>query len=234
MLEVHDLSVRYGPFMALDGIDISVNRGEIVGIIGPNGAGKSSLVRAIAGLVQPSAGRITLEGDDLAGLPPHVRIRRGISLVPEGRGLFPQMSVQENLLMGGYSLRDRGQVGRNLEHCYEMFPVLEERQRQFAGTLSGGQQQMLAISVGLMANPSFFILDEPSLGLAPVVIQDIGTALRRLRDSGLTVLLAEQNATLTCNVADRIYVIHSGVIRYHDTPERLFQNQEVVEAFLSV
>lgn len=234
MLEVRALTVRYGPFLALDGIDISVKRGEIVGIIGPNGAGKSSLVRSISGLVRPTSGWIMFENDDLGSLPAHARIRRGISLVPEGRGLFPQMSVEENLMMGGYSLDKRSRMGQNIERCFEMFPVLEERRRQFAGTLSGGQQQMLAISIGLMADPRLCILDEPSLGLAPIVIQDIGTALKRMRESGLTVLLAEQNATLTCNVADRIYVIHSGVVRYHDTPERLFQNREVVESFLSI
>lgn len=234
MLEVRALSVRYGPFLALDRIDVDVARGEIVGIIGPNGAGKSSLVRSIAGLVQPSSGRIVLNANDLAPLPPHARVHQGISLVPEGRGLFLQMSVEENLMMGGYSLRDRTRMSRNIERCFGMFPVLKERRRQFAGTLSGGQQQMLAISVGLMSDPTLCILDEPSLGLAPIVIQDIGTALKRMRESGLTVFLAEQNATLTYNVADQIYVIHSGVIRYHDTPERLFQNQEVVESFFSL
>lgn len=234
MLEVRGLSVRYGPFLALDGVDFEVKRGEIVGVIGPNGAGKSSLVRAIAGLVQPSAGRIMFETEDLKTLPAHVRIRRGISLVPEGRGLFPQMSVEENLMMGGYSLDSRSRAAKNIERCFTMFPMLKERRRQFAGTLSGGQQQMLAVSVGLMADPVMCMLDEPSLGLAPIVIQDIGVALKRMREEGLTVLLVEQNARLTCSVADRIYVVHSGRIRYHDTPEQLFKNPEVVESFLAV
>lgn len=234
MLEVRGLSVHYGPLLALDSVHFKVNRGEIVGVIGPNGAGKSSLVRAIAGLVQPSAGRIMFDADDLTELPPHVRIRRGISLVPEGRGLFAQMSVEENLMMGGYSLNSRSRMAENIERCFAMFPVLKERRRQFAGTLSGGQQQMLAVSVGLMADPVVCMLDEPSLGLAPIVIQDIETALKRMREGGLTVLLVEQNARLTCSVADRIYVVHSGRIRYHDTPERLFQNPEVVESFLAV
>ena len=234
MLEVGNLTVRYGPFMALDSVSIAVGRGKIVGVIGPNGAGKSSLMRAIAGLVKPAAGSILLDGNDLDGLPPHKRIRAGLSLVPEGRGLFAQMSVEENLMMGGYCLPDRARMATNMERYYEMFPMLRERRRQLAGTLSGGQQQMLAISVGLMAEPRLCILDEPSLGLAPIVIQEIGLALRKMREAGLTVLLAEQNATLTCGVADQIYVMHSGVIRFHDTPEHLFEKQEVVESFLSV
>ncbi len=234
MLEVTALTVRYGPFLALDSVDITVPKGQIVGIIGPNGAGKSSLVRSIAGLVRPASGVIKLDGEDMRRLPAHRRIRRGLSLVPEGRGLFPQMSVEENLMMGGYSLPERGRLVANMNTCFQMFPVLQERRKQFAGTLSGGQQQMLAISVGLMAEPRLCILDEPSLGLAPIVVQDIGGALTRMRQMGTTILLAEQNATLTCSVADMIYVMHSGVIRYHDTPERLFRNQEVVESFLSL
>jgi len=234
MLEVSGLTVRYGPFLALDDVSIAVGRGEIVGVIGPNGAGKSSLVRVIAGLVTPESGKVLWEGADLGGMAPHRRIRIGLSLVPEGRGLFPQMSVEENLMMGGYSLPDRARMTAEIGRCYEMFPVLKERRRQLAATLSGGQQQMLAISIGLMAEPRLCILDEPSLGLAPIVIQEIGAALKKMREAGLTVLLAEQNATLTYGVADHIYVIHSGIIRFHDTPERLFEKQEVVESFLSV
>ena len=154
--------------------------------------------------------------------------------MPEGRGLFPQMAVEENLQMGGYSLRSPEEVGRRTERCYALFPILQERRRQLAGTLSGGQQQMLAVSIGLMSNPEFCVLDEPSLGLAPIVIQTIGETLKSMREEGLTVLLVEQNARLTCNVADRIYVMQSGRIRYHDSPERLFENQEVLESFLSV
>jgi branched-chain amino acid transport system ATP-binding protein len=234
MLEVSGLTVRYGPFLALNGIDVDIPRGQIVGVVGPNGAGKSSLVRSIAGLVRPVAGVISFDGEDLGKLPAHQRIRRGISLVPEGRGLFPQMSVEENLMMGGYSLSEHGQMTHMIGSCFEMFPVLRERRYQLAGTLSGGQQQMLAISMGLMAKPRICVLDEPSLGLAPIVIQDIASALKRLREVGMTVLLAEQNATLTCSVADVIYVIHSGEIRYHDTPDRLFENEQVVESFLSL
>jgi branched-chain amino acid transport system ATP-binding protein len=234
MLEVEKLVVRYGPFLALDEVDLRVEPGEIVGLIGPNGAGKSSLVRAIAGLVRPYSGRITFEGMPLADEPAHDRTRRGIALVPEGRGLFPRMSVEENLMMGGYLLDKRERVRANMERCYELFPVLRERRLQQAGTLSGGQQQMLAVSLGLMADPHILILDEPSLGLAPIVIGEIGRALRGLKHVGTTVLLAEQNSNLTGSVADRIYVLQSGRVRYHDTPDALFANPEVVESFLSI
>ena len=234
MLEVDRVVVTYGPFLALDGVDLIVESGEIVGIIGPNGAGKSSLVRAIAGLVSPAQGRITFRGVTFAGHPPEKRARMGLSLVPEGRGLFPQMSVDENLLMSGYALADRRRLTGRMERCYEIFPILRQRRRQLAGTLSGGQQQMLAIASGLMAEPQLLILDEPSLGLAPIIIGQIGDCLKGLKETGLTVLLTEQNATLTCNVADRIYVMQTGRIRYHDTPEKLFQDPEVVESFLTV
>lgn len=234
MLKVEHLTIRYGPFLALDGIGIEVERSEIVGVIGPNGAGKSSLVRAIAGLVVPASGELRFKGQSLAGVPPHQRIRLGISVVPEGRGLFAQMSVEENLQMGGYSLEAKSTSLEAMARCFDLFPILKQRRRQLAGTLSGGQQQMLAVSVGLMANPSLCILDEPSLGLAPIVIQQIGETLKRMRAEGLTVLLIEQNARLTCDVADRIYVMHSGRVRYHDTPAHLFENPEVQESFLSV
>jgi branched-chain amino acid transport system ATP-binding protein len=234
MLEVEKLVVRYGPFLALDEVDLRVERSEIVGLIGANGAGKSSLVRAVAGLVRPFSGRIAFDGAPLPDELAHGRTRRGISLVPEGRGLFPRMSVEENLMMGGYLLDKREQVRANMERCYELFPVLRERRLLQAGTLSGGQQQMLAVSTGLMANPRILILDEPSLGLAPIVIGEIGRALKDLKRAGMTVLLAEQNANLTGSVADRIYVLQSGRMRYHDTPERLFANPEVAESFLSI
>jgi len=233
MLEIAGLVIKYGPFLAVDGVDIKVETGEIVGLIGPNGAGKSSIVRAVAGLVAPAEGRVEFEGAALTG-EPQERTRRGISLVPEGRGLFPRMSVEENLLMGGYPLADAQRMKANMARCYELFPVLQERRRQLAGTLSGGQQQMLAVSMGLMPDPRILVLDEPSLGLAPIVIGEIGRALQGLKRAGMTVLLAEQNANLTGSVADRIYVLQHGRVRYHDTPGILFANPEVVESFLSV
>lgn len=234
MLEVRNLIVRYGHFLALDGIDLQVEAGDIVGVIGANGAGKSTLVRTIAGLTPLAAGEIVFQGQPLLKEAAHERMPLGISLVPEGRGLFSQMSVEENLLMGGYPLSGRARVTAGMERCYALFPVLRDRRRQFAGTLSGGQQQMLAIAMGLMSEPKLLILDEPSLGLAPIVINDIGRCLSELKAGGLTVLLIEQNALLAGAVADRIYVLQTGRIRFHDVPENLFRNPEVAESFLSI
>ena len=233
MLEVLHLTVRYGPFLALDDIAIRVAEGEIVGLIGPNGAGKSSLARAIGGLVVPAGGAIRFLGESLDGVPPHHRIGRGLSLVPEGRGLFAQMSVEENLMMGGYTLPSKARIATAMQRCFELFPILKDRRRQMAGTLSGGQQQMVAVSVGLMAEPKLCIFDEPSLGLAPIIIEQIGVTLQAMRQAGLTVLLIEQNSRLTSTVADRIYIMAAGSIRYHDTPEALMRNPEVLETFLS-
>ena len=233
MLEVEQLTVRYGPFLALDQVSLKVDAGEIVGLIGPNGAGKSSLARAIGGLVTPGGGVIRFLGAPLNQMPAHERITHGLSLVPEGRGLFPQMSVEENLMMGGYTLPGNARIATVMERCFDLFPVLKTRRRQLAGTLSGGQQQMVAVSVGLMAEPKLCIFDEPSLGLAPIVIEQIGTTLQAMRGLGLTVLLIEQNSKLTSAVADRIYIMAAGSIRYHDKPEALMRNPEVLETFLS-
>jgi branched-chain amino acid transport system ATP-binding protein len=229
MLELAGIHVRYGPFLAVDGVDLRVEEGEIVGLVGPNGAGKSSLVKTIGGLVTPRAGTVTFRGDDLARVPPHRRIGRGISIVPEGRGLFPRMSVEENLLMGGYPLAATARIPTNMERCFALFPILAERRWQAAGTLSGGQQQMLAIAMGLMSEPLLLVLDEPSLGLAPIVIGEIGRTLRSLRESGLTVLLVEQNARLTCSVAQRIYILTSGLVRHHGTADRVMASPELLE-----
>jgi branched-chain amino acid transport system ATP-binding protein len=229
MLEISDLTIRYGPFLAVDHLAISVGAGEIVGIVGPNGAGKSSIVKAIGGLVQPKSGRLTFDGIDLQSLPTHKRIELGISIVPEGRGLFPRMSVDENLVVAGDPLQDRAKSGHNIERCYELFPILKERRWQPAGTLSGGQQQMVAVSMGLMSNPRLLVLDEPSLGLAPIVIGEIGRTLRGLGSKGLTVALFEQNAKLTCSVADRIYILASGAVRHHNRAADLLKDPEILD-----
>ena len=234
MLEVDNLVVRYGPFLACDSISLNVRSGEIVGIIGPNGAGKSSIARSIVGFVKPAAGGIRFLGQSIVGTPTHHLIRSGLSLVPEGRGLFAQMSVEENLLMGGYSLQSQERRKTLLARCYDLFPMLKQRRKQMAGTLSGGQQQMVAVAIGLMGDPKLCIFDEPSLGLAPIVIQQIGQTLQAMRKLDLTVLLIEQNAKLTSTVADRIYVVAAGLIQFHDTPPKLLQNPEVLEKFLSV
>ena len=229
MLELSGITIRYGPFLAVDGIDLRVDEGEIVGVVGPNGAGKSSLVKAVGGIVKPGAGRIVFRSRDLSDVPVHERISLGISIVPEGRGLFPRMSVEENLLMGGYVLESAEQMAVNIERCFSLFPILAERRMQAAGTLSGGQQQMLAVALGLMSDPKLLVLDEPSLGLAPIVIGEIGRTLRTLRETGLTVLLIEQNARLTCSVAQRIYILADGVVRHHDTADRVMASPELLE-----
>jgi branched-chain amino acid transport system ATP-binding protein len=233
MLEVKDLVIRYGPFLAVDAVSLNVNAHEIVGLIGPNGAGKSSIARAVGGLIRPAGGSITFAGSDITEEVPHARIRMGLSLVPEGRGLFPQMSVEENLLMGGHSLQRAERRRELMDRCYQLFPILKTRRQQIAGTMSGGQQQMLAVSMGLMGDPKLCIFDEPSLGLAPIVIQQIGETLSAMRQLDLTVFLIEQNAKLASTVADRIYVISAGRIEYHDTPARLAANPDVLEKFLS-
>ena len=204
-------------------------QGEIVGLVGPNGAGKSSIVKTVGGLVRPGVGRITFLGQDLLGIPTHRRISLGISIVPEGRGLFANMSVEENLLMGGYPLGDKVRTAANIERSFALFPILAERRWQAAGTLSGGQQQMLAVCVGLMSDPKLLVLDEPSLGLAPIVVGEIGRTLRRLREQHLTVLLVEQNAKLTCSVADRIYLLGAGTVQHHDAADKILANPAVLE-----
>jgi branched-chain amino acid transport system ATP-binding protein len=233
MLEISNLVVRYGPFLACNDISMCVKQGEIVGVIGPNGAGKSSIVRAVAGLVKPAAGSIHFLGQSIVGVQPHLLIRKGLSLVPEGRGLFPYMSVEENLMMGGYSLTSRQRHNALMERSYDLFPILKQRRRQVAGTMSGGQQQMLAVAIGLMGDPKLCIFDEPSLGLAPIVTQVIGEKLQSMRQLGLTVLLIEQNAKLAETVADRIYIVSAGLIQYHNTPQELLKNPEVLEKFVS-
>jgi branched-chain amino acid transport system ATP-binding protein len=229
MLELSDITVRYGPFLAVDRVSLSVKQGEIVGLVGPNGAGKSSLVRTIGGAVIPASGHIAFRGQDLGEVPTHRRIALGISIVPEGRGLFPNMSVEENLLMGGYPLGTKSQMAVNIERSFALFPILAERRWQAAGTLSGGQQQMLAVCVGLMSDPKLLILDEPSLGLAPIVIGEIGKTLRKLGESHLTVLLVEQNAKLTCSVANRIYILGAGKVQHQDSADRILANPAVLE-----
>lgn len=229
MLELSDITVRYGPFLAVDNVSLRVDAGEIVGLVGPNGAGKSSLVKTVGGVVRPMAGRVVFEGNDLASVPTHERIGRGISVVPEGRGLFANMSVEENLLMGGYPLASKAQIAANTERSFALFPILAERRWQAAGTLSGGQQQMLAVCVGLMSDPKLLVLDEPSLGLAPIVIGEIGRTLRRLREDKLTVLLVEQNAKLTCSVADRIYILGAGSVQHHDAADRIMANPKILD-----
>jgi branched-chain amino acid transport system ATP-binding protein len=234
MLEIRNLCVRYGDFLAVDGVDISVGAGEIVGIIGPNGAGKTSVLNAAAGVVEPASGEIVFEGVSLQNEGPNRRIARGIVVVPEVRGVFPMMSVYENLLLGAYLCNDKSIVRERMERVFELFPILKERLTQLVGTMSGGQQQMVAIGSGLMASPRLLILDEPSIGLAPVIIKEIGRTLQRLRDEGVTIFLSEQNAKLATSISDKIYVLQAGRVQITRSTVSLLDDPQFVESFLSL
>jgi branched-chain amino acid transport system ATP-binding protein len=233
MLEVSDLQVRYSGIQALRGISLAVGAGEVVALIGPNGAGKSTLVNAVSGLVKPAAGRILMEGRDLAAMDPWEVSKSGVIQVPEGRQVFPQLNVLENLQLGETALHGRPPAG-GLEDVYDLFPVLKERNSQLAGSLSGGQQQMLAIGRALMGAPRFLLLDEPSLGLAPVVIAQVFSALRKLKSRGMTILLIEQNVRLALDLADRAYILDQGRIVLSGTSKDLAADASVVAHYLGV
>ena len=232
MLEVENLVVRYGNIAALQGVSLSVDRGEIVGVIGPNGAGKSTLLLAVAGDVPVAAGDVRFDGRSLVGEAPEEIAWRGLSLVPEGRHIFHRLTVSENLSLGATVRNDRGAVADDLERVLELFPVLREYNRTEASRLSGGEQQMLAIARALLARPALLMLDEPSLGLAPIVIDRVFETLERLRADGLTILLIEQNASRTLELADRIYVLRTGLIELAGPSEELAHDPRFEEAFL--
>ena len=231
LLEVKSLEVRYGGIRAVKGIDLAVAQGELVCLIGANGAGKSSTLRAICGLHPMRAGSVQYAGADVAKMPVHELPRQGLVMVPEGRGIFPQLSVAENLAMGAYSRRDP-EVKRDLERQYGTFPRLRERRAQTAGTLSGGEQQMLAIARALMARPKLLLLDEPSMGLAPLLVAKIFEIVREIASQGVTILLVEQNAKLALEVAGRGYVMESGAITLADEAGKLLADAKVREAYL--
>jgi branched-chain amino acid transport system ATP-binding protein len=232
LLEVRGLKVSYGGINAVKGIDLEMTAGELVTLIGANGAGKTTTLKALAGLLRPAAGRIHYNGDDVTALPAFQLVRRGLALVPEGRGVFGRLTVEENLAMGAYSRRDRARIGADFDRVYERFPRLAERRRQLAGTLSGGEQQMLAIGRALMSRPSLLLLDEPSMGLAPLMVQRIFETIRRIAAEGVTLLLVEQNAKLALEACDRGYVMESGVIALADSAPRLLANPQVRQAYL--
>jgi branched-chain amino acid transport system ATP-binding protein len=235
MLEIDSLSLAYGAIQAVRGVTLRVPRGSIVALIGANGAGKTTLLRGISGLLRPASGRIVFEGQDIGGRPAEEIVRLGISHAPEGRQNFPVLSVQDNLLVGAYPVyRRRGKTGirADLARVYSLFPVLRDRQRQLAGTLSGGEQQMLAIGRILMARPRLALLDEPSMGLAPLVVRQILTQIRRLPETGATVLLVEQNARSALAIADRGYVIETGRVVLAGTGEELRRDPRVQAAYL--
>jgi len=232
LLEVEDISVHYGRIQAIEGITLSVAEGEVVSLIGANGAGKTTTMRAIAGLLSLSHGSVRFAGEDIGGLKGHERVARGISLVPEGRGIFPAMTVMENLDMGAYARSRKSGVSDDLERVFDLFPRLLERKDQSGGTLSGGEQQMLAIGRALMARPTLLLLDEPSMGLAPMFIRQIFAIIAQVREQGTTVLLVEQNANQALNLADRAYVIETGHISKSGAGHELLADQSIREAYL--
>ena len=234
MLEVANVHTYYGQIHALKGISLNVDQGEIVTLIGANGAGKSTTLKTISGLLRPRQGAIRLNGQDLGKLPAHRIVEQGIVHVPEGRRVFGRLTVEENLEMGAYSRTDNAGIGQSLENVFGLFPRLKERRGQVAGTLSGGEQQMLATGRALMANPQLLLMDEPSMGLAPVLVDSIFETIEELHGSGTTILLVEQNARMALQVADRGYVMQSGEIVLTDTAERLRQNADVQKAYLGI
>jgi len=235
MLEVRDLSVRFGTFYALDGVSVDIRQGEIVVLLGANGAGKSTLFRTISGLNTPVQGTIRLEGEDVTSWPAHRLVAAGIAQSPEGKHLFPEASVAKNLRLGGYVRRkDSEGVRRSMGEVFALFPVLEQKQRDPAGTLSGGQQQMLAIGRALMAEPRLLLLDEPSLGLAPLVVEEVFASIQKINEGGTSILLAEQNAYAALKVAHRGYVVEEGRIAVEGGREELMGNEEVRRAYIGL
>ena len=232
LLAVRGLEVRYGGIRAVRGVDLAVSRGEVVCLLGSNGAGKTTTLRAIAGLTKAVAGEVTLEGEPIHGLPAHRRVERGLTLVPEGRGVFPRLTVEENLLMGAYATEGGPRTRQDLERAYGLFPRLAERRTQRAGTLSGGEQQMLVIARALMARPRLLMLDEPSLGLAPQLVARIFATLRAIAAEGMTLLLVEQNARLALEIADRGHVLEGGRITLSDSAGALVADPRVRAAYL--
>jgi branched-chain amino acid transport system ATP-binding protein len=232
LLEVSGLRVAYGGITAVKGIDFTIAAGEKVTLIGANGAGKTTTLKALTGLVRPSAGCVRYNDVDITALASHQLVKRGIALVPEGRGIFPRLTVTENLDLGAYCRSDKAAIDGDRDHVYKLFPRLAERGRQTAGTLSGGEQQMLAIGRGIMSRPRLLLLDEPSMGLAPLVVQKIFATIREIAAGGVTILLVEQNAKLALETCDRGYVMESGTIILHDNAAALLANPQVRRAYL--
>ena len=234
MLEIEDVHVHYGPIEALHGISLRVEAGTIVTLIGGNGAGKSTTLRTISGLLTPTSGRITFEGREIHGRPPHEILGLGIGHVPEGRQIFPNLTVWENLRLGAFRERRASQVLERLQAVFQEFPVLEERARQLGGTLSGGEQQMLAIGRALMAGPRLLMLDEPSLGLAPLYVERVVEIVKALNARGIAILLVEQRAQAALRIAERGYVLETGRIVLADDGARLLENEDVKRAYLGI
>ncbi len=232
MLALDGVTAGYDDLVCLSGVSLDVHRGEIVTLIGANGAGKTTTLKAISGLLSPRAGRIAFEGRDITGLMPDKVVAAGLVQVPEGRRVFPELSVEDNLRVGAYLVRDRAKTRATLADVYRRFPRLAERRRQFAGTLSGGEQQMLAFGRAMMSSPALLMLDEPSLGLAPLMVEEVMRSIRMFRESGITVLLVEQNANLALRLADRAYVMETGRIVMTGTGHELLADEHVRRSYL--
>jgi len=232
VFEVQDLNVHFGGIHALKGVSLTVEDGEIVTLIGANGAGKSTTLRTASGLKKPTSGRVLVDGKDITGASAQARVKLGLSQVPEGRRVFPQMTVLENLELGGYLRRDRGARSADLDSVYERFPVLASRRKQVAGTLSGGEQQMLAMGRAMMAHPRILLLDEPSMGLAPLLVQEIFDIIRSINEAGTTILLVEQNANKALQVAHRAYVMETGRIVLSGSAAELSKTEDIKRVYL--
>jgi branched-chain amino acid transport system ATP-binding protein len=234
MLEVTDLHVGYGKIKALHGVSMKIEQGEVVTLIGANGAGKSTFLKALSGLLTPSQGTIHFEGQRIDGLEPHEITQRGVVQIPEGRRIFPLLTVQENLMMGAFFRKDKAAVQEDLEKSFEDFPILKERRKQMGGTLSGGEQQMLALGRALMSRPKLLTLDEPSMGLAPVITDKVFQIIKDLNKNGMTILLVEQNARAALSIAQRGYVMETGSVILHDNTKNLLANDSVRQCYLGV
>jgi len=230
MLKVENLKVNFGGIEAVKGISFDVKEGEIVTLIGSNGAGKTTTLRTIAGVVRPASGKITFDGEDITSIEPSSIVKKGITLCPEGRRIFPDMTVLENIKIGAYLRED--DLSADIERCHRLFPILKERSNQLAGTLSGGEQQMLAVARSLMSKPKIMMLDEPSLGLAPIIVKNIFDIIKTINDEGVTILLIEQNANMALRIADKAYVLETGHITIEGTGKELLTNPKIKEAYL--
>ncbi len=233
LLEVNNIHTYYGNIHALKGISFDVEMGEIIALIGSNGAGKTTILRTISGLMDPREGTVVFDGEDISTMRADMLVPKGIAMVPEGRGVFAKLTVEENLEMGAYIRRDK-EVKKDFEYMYDLFPRLGERKRQYAGTMSGGEQQMLAIARALMSKPRLILLDEPSMGLAPVLVDGVFDTIQRIQKEGMTVLLVEQNAHMALQIADRGYVLQSGEVVMSDTAAKLQKDETVQKTYLGI
>jgi branched-chain amino acid transport system ATP-binding protein len=233
LLDIHQLTSHYGRIQALRGIDVNVNEGELVALVGANGAGKTTLLRTISGVQPASGGTIKLDGQDVNQISSSKRVKMGISQVPEGRQMFGPMSVEDNLMLGSFT-RTHSEAVESIEQIYQRFPILKDKRHLMAGTLSGGQQQMLAMGRALMARPRILLLDEPSMGLAPLLVDEIFDIVRQLREAGTTIFMVEQNAFMALEIADRAYVLEAGQVTLTGTGQELLANEKVIEAYLGI